>query len=359
MKPITIATVGLLLLGIEALPVANSAETRMTNNSLTEFKQFIALPPTIGSVVYRTITAADRSKGLPSIEGVWSPHDHVGYFMARWQSNCIFIKSGTNWNVAQPGRTRVEEINTRFHDEYWRLTPPGILTYWQDPGQSMAEVRPGPPLVHHVRTSQLRELMNMGIMSVEVGALSWHDNAFTAEGYIPEWKAPEHVSGHLVTDTKGYPKELDIQYANQNGVFNFVARYLYARDIGVPFLPSTIQVYLVSQTNLIQLEQFDILSIQTQQQPMDRSFFDLQSMAATNKMPTILYTNGAYYAKNLVGGWAPVATVDGNVAGFLPVKGIPVGNIVYFYVAVTSAIVTFSIVWRIAKNKKQEIQSTI
>src|SRR5665213_2229326 len=111
--------VGLILLNSFSLGSAGSVKTENADDPLTQFKQFIASPPVIDRIVYRTITTSNPSQGLPPSEGTMSVKDQLVYLVARCQPDCLFVKSGTNLNVVLPGRQRMEEIDAKYHNEYW------------------------------------------------------------------------------------------------------------------------------------------------------------------------------------------------------------------------------------------------
>lgn len=318
---------------------------------LEQFKQFIATPPMIESAVYRTITANDPSKGLPASEGGCGPKDWVYYFFARWQQGCLFLKSGTNLDVSQPGSGFREEINSRFHDEYWRLDAAGVLTIWQDPAGTPADINMQPTRMFHTHSHQLKELLNMGIMQIEAGALKWAGNDFTANGYVPELKTPVRVRGKLIPTSNGYAKEMRVEYRSRAGVYNYVLRYLYPGESGLSFLPRTIQASFVSEAREIKLMECTLISIKTNSAALDRSAFDLRNYVPPDRTPTVLYTNETYYAKNLVGGWSAILDRSGHVAGPHQVRDRLNNNNLYYIVVVLSTIFAFSMVWRITKNK--------
>jgi hypothetical protein len=151
------------------------ADTRtnpIPDTPLAQFKAFLASPPLIDAAVYRITTALDFEKGLPETESESNVNTKVQYFFARWQPNCIFLKSGTNRNVAEPGRGQNDEITARFHSEFWKVVPPGFLTTWKDSGKSMSDRRMQPSILYHNRTHEFREMMNMGVMQAELGAIT-------------------------------------------------------------------------------------------------------------------------------------------------------------------------------------------
>ncbi len=85
-----------------AFPEAAS-DTSINRTPLEQFKNFMASPPVIENVVFQMITAFGDSP-LPEAKGAKGPHDWVNYLQARWQPDCLFLKSGTNLNVAEPGK---------------------------------------------------------------------------------------------------------------------------------------------------------------------------------------------------------------------------------------------------------------
>lgn len=351
------AVTGLALFGACAAMLPSPIEGQGLSDPMTEFKQFVSSPPLIDAAVFRVINAADPTRGLPTGEGATYPADRVTYFLARWQTDCFIVKAGANLDVAESSWRPNQEINARFHDDYSRLSPKGVLTTWADPAKTMSETWMEPSHLHEWRVHQFRELMNMGVMDIDVGALKWHGDNFTADGYQTEANLPVQITGKIQAGSNGYAKEIDVQYVTRVGLYNYALRYSYRTNVGMAFLPSTIQSFWLSQGKETKLMECDIFSIRTRVAPMEKSSFVLDTIVATNDMPSILYTNGHYYAKNLVGGWTPIPTRNGDVAGFRRIQAPFNASRYYFGTVIAFSAVAFSLMWRIRNRNTSQIQN--
>ena len=336
-----------------------SNDATIDQSMLDGFKRFVSAPPTIDGVVYRIITTGNPDKGLPLEEGGHSTNDGVVYFLARWQPDCLFLKSGTNFDAEQTIQAG-EEVNSRFHSEYWRRDPVGILRFWQDPARSLAEIRILPSRVYHMRTHQFKELMNMGVMQVDVGALKWNGRDFTATGFVPESRTAVDVRGKLISDTSGLAKQMTVEYRSRMGIYHYALRYSYHTNVGLPFLPSTIQSFFLLQGREVKLMECDIFSLRTRQTNMERNSFDVQELSNPKVTPVVRYTKGNWYAQNLLGGWTPLPSRDdAPVKGFQLADGMFTTNGLYLWATLAVGLITFSIVWRINNktNKRKEAKS--
>ncbi len=311
---------------------------------LESFKRFMSDPPIIESAVYRTISSGSAARGLPMGEGGHGSNDAVIYFHARWQPACLFLKTGTNLDVVSPERQPFQQVDARFYKDYWRLDRAGFLTTWQDSARTPGESGLQPSRVFHMSTHQFKEMMNMGIMQIEVGAVKWHGDRLEAEGYVPEWKTPVRVEGQVVPDTNGYAKELRVTYRSRMGVYNYALRYSYHEDVGLSFLPNVIQSFFIWPDGEVKLMECQIYSIKTASTPLPRASFDLEPLLASKEMPRILFTNGAWYARNLVGGWAPIRSPSGELAGFAPAPSRLLGRGTYYCAVVTMTIIAFTLI---------------
>jgi hypothetical protein len=317
---------------------------------MSEFESFVASPPVIDAVVFRTIKPADALKLSPLDGGGHHSADSIMYYYGRWEPECLFLKSGKNSDVARDGRGPREEIYSRFHDEFWKLSPPGFLTTWIDSTKQRRDLRMRPSHLYDYRTIPMREMLNMGIMHIDFGTVRWRNDKFTAEGYIPEIKSVVEINGQLYPAKDGYPKEMEVRYGCTTGVYNYVYDYSYGSNVGLIYLPSEIQAFLILDGKKIKLSECDILSIKSGQSVLPRSEFDLRAPKVSSGMPSIIYTNGGYYAKNMIGEWSAIRTPDGQVAGFTKGNVPLVSNGAYFAAIGISILMAFSYVWRIRKR---------
>lgn len=314
------------------------------SDPLESFKRFLSAPPIIESAVYRTISSGSAAKGLPPGEGAHGARDDVVYFHARWRPQCLFLKTGTNQDVALPQRQALQQVDARFYNDYWRLDRAGFLTTWQDRARTPGESGLQPSRVFHTSTHQFKEMMNMGIMQIEVGAVKWQGNQLSAKGYVPEWKTPVRIEGQIVPDTNGYAKELRVTYRSRMGVYNYVLRYAHNENVGVRFLPNIIQSFFIWPDGEVKLMECHIYSIKTGSAVLPRASFDLEPLLASKEMPRILFTNGTWYARNLVGGWAPIRTRSGELAGFAPSPSRFIGNGTYYAAVVAMTMTTLALI---------------
>jgi hypothetical protein len=326
-------------------------EETATHTPLEEFKQFVAAPPIIEEALYRTLTTGSALTGLPRGEGIRGLKDAMLYFHARWQSDCLFLKVGTNTDVSSSTRQTLEEVNARFQNEYWRLDRAGFLTSWVDGSKTPGESSLQPSRCFHTSTHQFKEMMNMGIMQIEVGAVKWRGNSLSAEGYVPEFKTPVRVEGKVIPDMNGYAKEMRVTYRSRMGIYNYILRYAYHENVGMPFLPSIIQSFFLSPDGEVKLMECQIFSIKTASEPLPRGSFDLEPLLVSREMPRILFTNGNWYAQNLVGGWAPIRKPSGELAGFTAVPAKFNGNGLYYGTVAVTTLIALTAILKTKPNK--------
>ncbi len=330
-------------------------DVSINRTPLEQFKQFMASPPVIENVVFQMITAFGDSP-LPEAKGAKGVHDWVNYLQARWQPDCLFLKSGTNLNVADPGKRTGEEINARFHDEHWTLSRMGFVTSWSDSAKTPDQIRSLPSRAFHHRSHQFAELMNMGVMQIPVGVVKWDGDSFNAPGYIPELKTHVEVTGHVKPDANGYAKEMSVQYRSKTGIFAYVLRYYYETNVGLSYFPNRLTSSIVRDGKETKLMECETVSIKTSPARLARSDFDPEVLIPARGVPITRYTNDTLYARNALGQWTPLR--DGSpLTSFTNAREHLLNNNFYYGAEVVGTMIAFSIIWginRTTKNNQKE-----
>lgn len=330
----------------------------LTNdNPCEQFKQFISSPPRIKGIRYQKSVARNLAIGIVSTNLIPTQQDAtVGYHYARWQPDCSFLKSGPVDVSFGDEKREGEEVQARFHDSYWRVDPAGFVTSWFDTVHDQRGTRLQPTRFFDHRLEELSQVMNMGIMHLDIGTGHWNGNNFTAIGYTPEMKMTQQITGVLECNDEGYPRMLKINYLNHIGVYHYEIRYDYGTNPGLSFIPSSISAYFLPDTrSRIELMHWTIFSIELSTTTLNRALFERTSIVGPDAKPALIYTNNSWFAKNAFGKLSVVPE------GFSNPKRIPYEHwkdhgLYYGAVGITSAI-AFSSVWRITRKTKKEVKT--
>lgn len=339
------------LVGFQALSMEGK------DQPILMFEQFISSPPVIERLSWKKTMVHDLATGLsqkPQKEG----HDGVSYFFARWQSDGLFLKSGPEAAVTPSGKGSGVEIDIRFQGDFWIIDPTGFMTHWQDPFASVRETRVQPSRVFRHRAEDFCELMNMGVMYLQPGALKWQRDSFSTTGYIPELGDEVKIAGHLRSDSTERADTMEVQYHTRWANYHYLLRYSYSTNVGLSFLPSTIESILVRPEGQAKLMELHLLSIQTSSIKLPPSLFRPELSKPTT--PVVYYTNGSWYITNILGRLAPIPGPVSATGSLQSQRQGLEGNQIYYGLVIANTIVTFSLVRRMRKknkNQRKEITS--
>jgi hypothetical protein len=306
-------------------------------------------------VVFRKIIAGARNfeTGLPPEPGACGTNDFTTYYRANYQPGCLRLLSGRRPTLSQFATAPGEELSIRLDNEYWMLDPRGLTTYWQGNTRDPAAITTSPARAFHHRAKQLYEMMNMGVINAGLESLMWNGDHLTGKAFIPEVKLSVEISGDLERSANDYARAMRVQYRSRLGINDYVLRYDYTTNVGLPFLPSVIRSCLVAKGREIKLAECTLYVLKTSTTPLPRSVFDPQPFLATNGNPILRATNGTFYAKNAVGQWAPLRLPYGQTGFRSWLPGWD-ENKMYLAAVGLSTIFAFSLGWRINKNQKQQ-----
>src|ERR1022692_4005641 len=186
--------------------IGASAADRLQQTGLDAFKQFMASPPVIEGLLYEKIMARDTQKGLA--DGVPGTNGRVTYGFAKCQPGCLYLKLGGSDLVAAPNLQSGEEIDAMLGVEHWRIDPIGLCAYWKDSAKQPEQIRMGPSRLFHQRSDDFKQVLNMGVMHLEPGAIKWAGDTFNVSGYVPEAKAWVEVEGTIRPGPDGRAQEM-------------------------------------------------------------------------------------------------------------------------------------------------------
>jgi hypothetical protein len=190
----------------------------------------------------------------------------------------------------------------------------------------------------------------MGVMHVEPGTAKWAGDVFAASAYVPELKLPVAVVATLRATEDHFPKDMLVQYRTRLGVWDYVLRYGYTTNVGLPFLPNRIQSFFVSKGKEQKMMEWNIMEIKSSSTQLNEAMFNLQTAMATNQSRVLYYTNHAWYARNALGELAPI-----TAAGMAwKVSAQRLNNHNYYYGAVIlSSLFAFAFMSKAKKETRQ------
>jgi hypothetical protein len=285
---------------------ASPIGVRSGSTPVQQFKNFLASPPNIEQVAWRKLSITDQTNEQRVADWPGANYVSQSFFAARWQPNCLFLRSASNAIDALVIDNRVGDTLGRKGNSFWSRTPKGLTTIWQDTMLSPTQIRHGPPLAFHNRARDIFDVLNMGIMYVEPGSVKWEENQFSATGYVPELKLEVSISGTLKCDANQLVKQSDVQYTSRIAIWKYVLKYSYGTNNVPPFLPDRIEVFFQSDTGSRKFAELQVLSMKTSARPLENGLFELNLASWTNSSQILYFTNDTWYAKNAFGELSPV-----------------------------------------------------
>ncbi len=259
------------------------------------FKNFIESPPAnITNLVYKVRTAGDstplaleydagqgsfvHSKKLAdSRSGLKTGLDEHGFrwFLAKWQPDAFLVRG---IDPEKDGSTLTNNpaafrSGGRYASNYWALFGDTLQT-WTAPSPLPADAasphkRVKTSSAHKgalVASENLRQLLNLGIMSVIPGTIRWDGNRFE----IPS----ADLDSVTIKGTAVVEKDRVVRLELKYNEFPYVIEYDYSRELPLTYLPSRFVVkYLGNQKPEFRSE-FEILKIETSPEPLGAVDFD-------------------------------------------------------------------------------------
>jgi len=213
-------------------------------------------------------------------------------------------------------------------------------------------MRMQPSKLFQTHTREFREVMSMGVMHLDIGAIRWNGDNFLAEGYVPEISSAVRAHGIVKPDSNGYAQEMAVEYFIRTNAYHYVVHYKYDTNIGLPFLPSVIQSFWVNEGKEVKMAEYALRSLKTSTVALPSSLFDPQANLRTNSSPVLVYKDGAWYQTNALGKLAHFTPPFANERS--PTTGEKLeANQLYFGAVFLNSFTAFSVIRRINKQNKQ------
>lgn len=276
---------------------ANAAST----STLEQFKSFISNPPPIERLIYRVTLPANPSR--PDL-GV-ARSRYFQEFFAAWQSNSWFVRQVRPDDDLKSFVLRGQSIFGN-RDLYWLLEP-GTATRWFDDDPRVEGVKIDLPTTSPNRTKGVRELrgrslfelLNMGVLNIKPGTIRWEGNRFR----VDHAERKQKIEGELFASADGLPSYMRVSYTEGTNKVDFVSRYTYEQNAGLPYLPSRVQTFRLElgDDHGREKRSFTILSMRPSPVPLPEVVFDPGPIIASNRLALRFYTNGAMYQLNEYG----------------------------------------------------------
>jgi hypothetical protein len=279
-----------------------SAADSLQQTGLDVFKQFMASPPVIEGLLYEKMMARDNQKGLA--DGVLGTNGRVTYGFAKWQPGCLYLKLGGSDLVAAPNLQSGEEIDAMLGVEHWRIDPIGLCAYWKDSAKQPEQIRMGPSRLFHQRSDDFKQVLNMGVMHLEPGAIKWAGDTFIVSGYVPEAKAWVEVEGTIRPGPDGRAQEMTVKYVMKDITVKYRLRYGYVTNVPdtMPnWLPNNIEAFLMRGSEEIKLMRLRIMAFKTSPAVLPHAVFNPEGILAASRIPVLLYKDGNWYETNALG----------------------------------------------------------
>jgi hypothetical protein len=284
---------------LPALSVAADPPTTAgdQNSDLEKFKNFISSPPTISNLVFQQ--KVPMGGGARPLDGSFALSTSFEYFQARWQPGALLFRK-----FANPAEVTNVSVATQlvwhFDHQHWLFD--GLharLETWTDSDPTTSGKSSSVLYSSDYYLSALNEVMNMGVMNVGMGAIRWHGLTFRLETKVDDQTVI--ITGQLDNPGSGPPRQLKVNYVFPKQQAEYVVCYGYSPGLRPLFLPSTITNFWASEGKLIELDEWRILELETNETPLAADTFDINPFLQEHPWPVRVYTNGVVYERSTNG----------------------------------------------------------
>ncbi len=266
-----------------------------TNSPLDQFKAFISSPPVIKNIHFQAKVPLDR--GIGGLAEGFALSKNYEYFQAAWQPDGVFFRrlndpsDATNWNVAG-------QLVSAFNHNHALVETKPQLTTWNDNDPSVKGKKISIFYVRRFFLHPLREILNLGIMHVDIGAVHWEGNRFHLESDDEEHFT---INGEVFASGNEPPDHLNVRYVFQKVTNDYILRYGYSPAFKYPFLPSAITNFWLSKGQEIAFDEWKILNLETNEAALTAASFDVTPFLERHKWVVRIYTNGGFYERTTEG----------------------------------------------------------
>jgi len=284
-------------MGSEAGPVSSGQPALMTNSLLEQFKAFISSPPPISNLVFQQ--KVPMGGGARPLDGTFALSTSFEYFQAKWQTNgMLFRRIGSPLDVTN--LTVAGQLVSWSGHQHALFEPTPILTTWDDRDPSVAGKSISIFYTSQCYLDPLREILNLGIMYVGIGAVHWEQNRFRVETRVGD--EPLRITGEVIEAGAGPPDRLKVWYAFPGQTNSYELRYGYGVPSRYAYLPSVItNFWLKKEANgkekQIELDEWRILDLEIAEAPLAAELFDVAAFSRSNHWPRRLYANSSFYER--------------------------------------------------------------
>jgi hypothetical protein len=319
------------------------------------FKQLLSSPPNIESVSWRKLSISERTNDIPVTNWAGISYISESFFFARWQPKSMFLRTASSQLDAISAYLQTGDLAGRDGSTFWSRTSRGLATEWRDPSYSEFKIRSGPPLGFYNRCRDLCEILNMGIMHLQPGSVKWETNRFAARGYVPELKLQLEINGSLECDPDETPKLMHVQYRSRIAVWDYLLKYQYDTNSSSTLcdLPYRIEAFNVRGPTARKQAEWNLFEIRTTTNRLQDILFSLPPVREDEHHRILYFTNGAFFAKNALGGLSPVS--PGNVP---LLSGNNWADRNYYFGAIVASTLLAAAILLKTKRQKQHQQNT-
>ncbi|HEV2391546.1 MAG TPA: hypothetical protein VG146_04195 [Verrucomicrobiae bacterium] len=251
--------------------------------------------------------------GARPLDGTFALSTRFEYFQAKWQTNGLLFRrintldDETNFAVAG------QLVSWSGH-KHALVEPRGELTTWNDLDPSTRGKDISIFYTSRSLLDPLREVLNMGVMYVDIGAIKWDANHFTVAARLDQEQV--RVTGALFESPSQRPDHLEVCYSFPNATNRYVIRYGYGDARKSSLLPTTItNFWLKKQQNQaereIELDEWQILDLKTQDALLPDEAFAIAPFSTQNIWVNRVYTNGGIYEWKTNGTYLLITRLDG------------------------------------------------
>jgi len=262
------------------------------------FKQFIASPPPIESVVYRVKLPPVKGSAIPIETGGLKSSTNYTHYEGRWQPGAFLFREVPSLSDLE-NRIVYGQAAINFEKNYCVLdtTFHPTATFWSHNNRELDSQNP----VYFISSTleeQFSVVLNMGINHLRVGTIKWAGDSFHQKSHLRHID----VQGTLSASPEKFPAELKLVYSDADPPpSSHIVRYSYTTNLGLSYLPNEIRHYFIYKGQEVELGEIQILALKVAPAPMDQKMFDPTPFITANHMEINVYTNEGLFAVNKIG----------------------------------------------------------
>jgi hypothetical protein len=270
--------------------IAGGCISVRAQSTVDAFKSFLSSPPVIKRVLFDSQNLVLPPSFLPIPADARASATNVYHNEAAWQPDGnFFVRDLWDWkDLNSPltaNRPITDNITGVAGGRAWHIVTTNIYSSTrQQPDNYIAGGSSN-------ALQLLFQNLNLGVVGMRPGTLSWDGNHFTAR----TWSGTE-VRGELEVEA-GLPSRLSVQ--SEDGEARYISEYQYtdAKEERLPCgVPNSVQTVSVESGKIVPYWRTVIYEIQSTAQPLPEAYFEPERFfSAATEVEEDAVTNGAVY----------------------------------------------------------------